>query len=91
MKPVRVCETSLRCVLNMRQGIRTIPMYKAKTTQQQRFLLFIYTEHDAHTNDSFEWTRKQAEAINYMGLDEWLKSDAARGYEYHMRLNAERC
>jgi len=97
---IKVCENSLRWVLNMRHGINVIRRRYNETDFEklnkvngfnQGYLrekdvnfymndLNKFCDNDGHSVGSFYWTYSQAKDIDKIGLDEWLKSQNAKGY-----------
>lgn len=97
---VKVCEHSLRWILNMRHGINIIKKRYRETDLgklnkvngfNQGYLkekdvkfymddLNNFCDKDGHSVSSFYWTYSQANFIDKIGIDEWLKSKYAKGY-----------
>lgn len=70
----KVCEDSLRWVLNYRNHIR-----EGQAPQNMASLL----DADGHNGSSYSWTKYQAEIIEIKGLNHWLDmTDGPRGYAH---------
>lgn len=70
----KVCEDSLRWVLNYRVHVRNGQVPK----DIGRLL-----DADGHSGGSYSWTKKQAEVINAKGFNYWLDmTDGPRGYSH---------
>jgi hypothetical protein len=67
----RVCESSLRWVLNMRAMRRNSPnTHWAKVVEE-----------DGHSGGSYYWTQKQSEIIENEGFEYWLDhTEGPKGY-----------
>ncbi len=73
-----ICEHSLRWILNMRHGLRKVkPLYRYDLK-----LLDKYIKNDGHSGGSFNWTYRQCQEIDKIGLDKWIKTDNAKGFVY---------
>jgi len=97
---LKVCESSLRWILNMRHAISHLRNRYMKTEFEklnkvngfnQGYLkekdvqfymndINKFCDNDVHSGGSFYWTYSQAKIIDKIGLDEWLKSENAKGY-----------
>lgn len=76
LRGLRICEHSLRWILNMHQGLRANP---AASSYEH---LAAYIERDGHSGGSFNWTLAQARLMDRAGgLDKWLRTPAAAGYD----------
>ncbi len=82
-KARKICEHSLRWVLAMRQNARIHHYSKDLLTVEHHPEVFggMDPKRDfGHSGGSFHWTVAQAKKIDEIGLDKWLKSEAALGY-----------
>lgn len=68
---VRFCERSIYWVLKYRNSPR-------KTMHK----LYRYGFVDDHTPDTWKWTLSEAEKIENIGFENWLKTDGPKGYLY---------
>lgn len=82
-KAHKVCEHSLRWVLAMRQNARVHKYSHDLLTMENHPEVFGGTDPKrdfGHSGGSFSWSVAQAKKIDEIGLDKWLKSEAALGY-----------
>lgn len=83
----RVCETSLRWMLAVRrQG--NVHQYRTQSvldTVKHPEVLGDRGGDFGHTIGSLLWSIDQARAVERVGLDAWLESEAARGYEHWLQ------
>jgi len=68
----RICEHSLRWVLNMRQALRNKPELIIKNNHD---LLEKEITKDGHTCSTFYWTLNQVNQIEKIGFDQWLNNN----------------
>lgn len=81
----RICETSLRWVLAMRQHkrIHNCDMRNLSIKEHPEVFGGIGTAtcpNFGHSGGSLKWTCYEAQKIDEIGLGNWLKTDAAYGY-----------
>jgi|GEM_PF-5859579 len=82
----KVCEDSLRWVLNLRNLIITNPnILKANPIELVKNNnltadLAKLAKNDGHSYYSLNWTLTQAIKIDKIGLDKWLKTNSAKGF-----------
>lgn len=74
MSSKKVCFVGLRWISNYMIESQRIPRLSTKE------LLKKVDEKDRHTGSTLAWTRQQAEIIEKIGMEEWLKTDGALGY-----------
>lgn len=74
-KSSKICESSLRWILGLRM--------RADQHNYKRKLLIQYPEAftNQHTYGSMRWSIIQANKIDKIGLDQWLKTPDALGYD----------
>ncbi len=82
-KARKVCESSLRWVLAMRKEayIHKYSPHMLRSEIHPEVFGGTDPKRDfGHTGNSIIWTVAQAKKIDEIGLDKWLKSEAALGY-----------
>ncbi len=68
----RICEHSLRWVLNMRQAIKINPNL---IKNENHNLLEKQVTIDGHSGSTFYWTLNQVKEVEKIGFDQWLNNN----------------
>ena len=77
MKSKQFCEKSIYWVLSYRNAPRK--------------KLYRYGFIDDHTDESWEWTLKESDKIQKIGLEQWLKkTEGPYGFKYWLNKNNKR-
>ncbi len=80
----KICQDSLRWILNMQNEIRMIKHFKYTPAWYEILGNQEQIHKDGHSGNSFYWTLRQVAYIETHGLEKWLSTEQAYGYKHYL-------